>query len=129
MGLHEIGQTVLGDVPLHKCLTQMKFLGLRMYHLAFATESLFAVLGDPKTFRQGLGSVQKQDPKIGEWPPSAGDEAGRMVNFLRASLKRADETDQKRSSRQHKRTPRDFDDDLTTKQLCTRTTSITIKGP
>ena len=58
MGLHEIGQTMLGDVPLHIFLTQMKFLGLRMCRLASATESLFAVLGDPKTFRQGLGSVQ-----------------------------------------------------------------------
>ena len=91
---------------MQKFLTQMKYLGLRMYHLAFATESLFTFMANPKACRSSIGSTYKQDENISEWPVSSSDDPARMINFLRASLMREDEEDHFRCPRIKRCIPR-----------------------
>ena len=87
---------------MQRFLQQCKFIGVRMYQLALQVEILGGLLGDPALFRQSIGTIDRQDRKIQEWPVSQASDPARMINFLRASLKRADIQDKKRAERKKK---------------------------
>ena len=93
------GCRVKGDARAQMLLQNMKFIGLQMYEAAFALETLLGFLGNPALFREKLGHVERQDPKVQQWPMSHGADAARMINFLKASIMRRYGVDAKRKTK------------------------------
>ena len=77
----------------------MKFYGLQLYQLGMHAELLMEHVGNPAEFREKLGTVERQDPKIHQWPLSKKGEGARMRAFLRASLQRKIATETQRKQR------------------------------
>ena len=100
--IHHFGVDLHQDQSMQRFLQQCKFIGVRMYQLALQVEILGGLFFDPALFRQNIGTIDRQDRKIQEWPVSQASDPARMINFLRASLKRADIQDKKRVDRKKK---------------------------
>ena len=100
--IHHFGLDLHQDQSMQRFLQQCKFIGVGMYQLALQVEILGGLLGDSALFRQNIGTIDRQDRKIQEWPVSQASDTARMINFLRASFKRADIQDKKRVERKKK---------------------------
>ena len=93
------GTRLKGDQRAQTFLQNMKHVGLQLYHTAYALETLLGFLGNPALFREKIGHLDRQDPKIQQWPMSHATDAARMVNFLKASVVRRYGVDAKRKSK------------------------------
>lgn len=92
----DLAKTTVADSKSILFLQNMKFIGLQMYEAAVNLETLLAPMGDPAWFRENLGHVDRQDPKLAQWPLGAASDSARMINFLRASMERRRANDAKR---------------------------------
>ena len=96
--VHAFGVELHCDQAMQRFLQQCK----RLYQLALQVAVLGGLRGDTADLRNNIGTVERQNRKIHGWPASQALDPTRMINILRASLKRTEHQDRKRAGRKKK---------------------------